>query len=114
MIATKYSFAERIKAELLIASNLTELTKSLEGAERTGGKKLLVHYLNEIVRETSLAQQITQDMAFSESKPFLEAIKKAIEKEEFLAASQSIGHALSKITTICQRTSSLLEKQNLI
>ncbi|MFX0063824.1 MAG: hypothetical protein ACFFC7_16760 [Candidatus Hermodarchaeota archaeon] len=114
MIVIKYSLAERIKAELLIASTLIEALLNFEETEYLGAKKLFLYYLNQIMREFTLAYQVTQDKRFSDCEPILDSIKKAIEEEKLSFANQNTGLALSKITTICQETNSLLQKQGLI
>ncbi|MFX1251594.1 MAG: hypothetical protein ACFFCZ_08290 [Promethearchaeota archaeon] len=114
MIVMKYSLAERIKAELLIASSLIEALLNFEETEYLGAKKLFLYYLNQIMREFTLSHQVTQDKRFSDCEPILDSIKKGIEEDKLSFAVQKTGLVLSKITTICQETNSLLQEQELI
>ena len=92
-------------------SSVSNMIRKIE--EKIDKDQIFFDYLNQVMREFTLAHQITQDQRFSDCEPILNSIEKAIEEDKLSFAIQNIGLVLSKITTICQETNSLLQKQGL-
>ncbi|MDH4205270.1 MAG: hypothetical protein OEV45_07060, partial [Desulfobacteraceae bacterium] len=59
-----YMYAERIKSELIIASNLLATMDGLEGNERLGAEKIMASYLEALAGEIRIAQHVERSMNF--------------------------------------------------
>ena len=109
-----YQYAERIKSELIIASDLLAKMFSLRGEERIGAEKMMHSYLEALSREIKIAQNIEKSLNFlGAEKKVMEATGKLM-LSEYSEISRCISEALSLITTSCQAAMEALEKEQLI
>lgn len=109
-----YQYSERIKSELIIASGLLAKIVSLEGKELIGAEKLMTSFLEALVGEIRIAQNIEKSMNFiGAEKKIMEAIgrMKLLEHSEI---NRCISEALSLITTSCQGAMKVLMDKHLI
>jgi hypothetical protein len=109
-----YQYSERIKSELIIASDLLAKMLTLRGEERIGAEKMMRSYFEALASEIRIAQNIEK------SVNFVGAEKKVMEAEgnlnlfQYSEISRCISEALSFITTSCQAAMEALEKERLI
>lgn len=109
-----YMYAERIKSELIIASNLFVTMNGLEGQERVGAEKMMVSYLEALAGEIRIAQHVETSVNFiGAERKIMEAIGK-IRLHEKSVINQCISESLSLITTCSAGAMKVLMSQQLI
>ena len=109
-----YMYAERIKSELIIASNLLAAMDGLEGNERLGAEKMMVSFLEALTGEIRIAQHVERSMNFiGAERKIMEAIGK-IGLHERSGINQCISEALSLVTTCSSGAMKVLMSRQLI
>ena len=109
-----YQYAERIKSELIIASELLAEMLTLRSEERTGAEKMMHSYLEALTREIKIAQNIEKSVNFvGAEKKVIEATGR-LRLSEYSEMNRCISEALSFITTSCQAAMEALEQEQLI
>lgn len=109
-----FQYSERIKSELIIASELLAKLLTLKGDELAGAEKLMRTYLEAIVGEIRIAQNMEKSVNFlGAEKKVMEAIGR-LRLSEHSDVSRSISEALSFITTSSQGAMEALEEKGLI
>ena len=109
-----YQYSERIKSGLIIAFKLLAKMSFLQGEELRGAEKLMASYLEALVAEIRIAQNVER------SKYFLKAESKIVEAigrmhlHGFKEINKYLSEAISSITTSCQIAMEALEKKNLL
>ncbi len=109
-----YQYAERIKSELIIASELLAKMLALRGEERTGAEKMMHAYLEATVREIKMAQNIEKSVNFVGAEKRIEEAMGRLKLTEYSEIKRCISEALSFITTSCQAAMEALEKEQLL
>jgi len=109
-----YQYSERIKSELIIASELLAKMGTLKGEQRMGAERMMISYLGALVREIRIAQNMERSVNFvGAEKKIIEAIGR-VKTAEFAEINRCISEALSMITTLCQASMEALEDKDLI
>ena len=109
-----YQYAERIKSELIIASQLLAQMVTLESEERKGAEKLMTSFLEALVGEIRIAKNIAKSINFLKAEgKLIEAIGR-IKLSNPSEVNRCISEALSLITTSCQEAMTLLEGKHLL
>jgi hypothetical protein len=109
-----YQYSERIKSELIIASELVAKMMTLEGKEFDGAEKLMTSFFGALVGEIRIAQHVEKSMnLIGAEKKIMEAIGK-MKLLEHSEINMCISEALSLITTSCQGAMQVLIDKNLI
>ncbi len=109
-----YQYAERIKSELIIASELMAKMFSLRGEERVGAEEMMHSYLEALSREIKIAQNVEKSLNFLGAEKKVMEARGKLRLSEYSEISRCISEALSLITTSCQATMEALEKARLI
>ena len=109
-----YMYAERIKSELIMASNLLATMDGLEGDERLGAEKMIASFLEALTGEIRIAQHVERSMNFiGAERKITEAIGK-IRLYERSGINQCISEALSLVTICSSGAMKILMSQQLI
>jgi len=109
-----FMYSERIKSELIIASEVLAKMFTLEGEERKGAEKLMSSYLEALAGEIRIAQGIEKSINFlGAEKKIMEAIGK-ITLSEFSEINRCISDSLSYVTTSSQKAMEILEEKHLL
>lgn len=109
-----YQYSERIKSGLIIAFKLLARMSSLQGEELQGAEKLMASYLEALVAEIRIAQNVER------SEYYMKAERKIVEAmgrmhlPGFQEINRYLSEAMSSITTSCQIAMEALEKKNLL
>ena len=109
-----YQYAERIKSELIIASDLLAKMLALRGEERIGAEKMMASYLEALIREIKIAQNIEKSVNFVGAEKRIVEATARLRLSEYPAIRRCISEALSFITTSCQAAMEALEQERLI
>jgi len=109
-----YQCSERIKSELIIASGLMAIMAELEGDELIGASKILTSFLEALLGEIRMAQNIERSLNFiGAEKKVAEAIG-LVKVQEHSKINKCISEALSFTTTSCQGAVTVLMEDGLI
>ncbi|MFH1242498.1 MAG: hypothetical protein V1689_09060 [Pseudomonadota bacterium] len=109
-----FQYSERIKSELIIASELLAKLVTLRGDELIGAEKLLITFMEALRGEIRIAQNIEKTVNFlGAEKKVTEAIGR-LRLSYHSEAARSISEALSFITTSSQGAMEVLEEKGLI
>ncbi len=107
-------YSERIKSELIIASEVLAKMLTLKGEQRKGAEQLMTTYLEALVGEIRIAQGIEKSLnLIGAEKKIMEAIGK-MKLSEFSEINRCISDSLSFITTSSQKAMEVLEDEHLL
>jgi hypothetical protein len=109
-----YQCSERIKSELIIASGLMATMVELEGDELAGASKVMTAFLEALLGEIRMAQNIERSVNFiGAEKKVAEAIG-LVKLLEHSRINKCISEALSFATTSCQGAVTVLLEHGLV
>ncbi|MFP3928537.1 MAG: hypothetical protein ACLFUP_06495 [Desulfobacteraceae bacterium] len=111
---TSFSQGEKIKAGLIWASQALELIQGLGGMERAGGHHVTRGLLGMIGHEVQLVRSVTGDEAWDELFPLLERAVVMIDSGVPQESLRHLSTALSKTTSVLQRSMTFLRDENLL
>lgn len=109
-----FMHSERIKSELIIASELIARMAALKGEERKGAERLMIALLEALVKEIRIAYGTEKSMNFlGAEKKILEAVGK-MRLSDFSGIDRCISDSLSFVTTSSQKAMELLQDMDLL
>jgi hypothetical protein len=110
-----FQYSEKMKSGLIIGTGLLEqLIGFKEDGERTGGQKVLIGYLEALLRELRMAQNMMGVDHFSELERKLMEIIGRVELYQFDDVLKSFSEAISLAATSCQASLSFLMEKKLV
>lgn len=110
----QFSFAERAKSELIIASHLTGSLAGYKGDERNGARRMLAAFMGAVSSELAFASQVTSNEDFASAVSLLNEAMDQIDGEEYSGASETIGRSISAATTAAAHAWQVLSEHGLI
>jgi hypothetical protein len=110
-----FQYAEKIKSGLIIGISLLELVATLKDeAESAGGRKVLIWYLEALLRELRIAQNVIGLDHYVELERKLMEIIGRIQLSLFDDVLRSFSEAISLATTSCQNSMNFLMENKLV
>ena len=109
-----FQYSEKMKSGLIIGINLLDQLASLRDAELSGGMKILVGYLEGLLREVRIAGSVPGLGSFGDLERKVMELIGRVQMSQFEEAQRSFSEAISLATTSCQRSMSLLMEKKLI
>ena len=109
-----FQYSEKMKSGLIIGITLMDQMASLKDEELFGGKKVLVWYLEGLLRETRVAKIALGRTHFADLEQKVMEVIGRVEVSQFEEARQTFSEAISLATTICQTSMSFLMGKGLI
>jgi len=111
----EFQYAEKMKSGLIIGATLLDQIVSLRQAdELSGGKKVLVWYLEGLLREIRIADTVLGSGRYDDlERKVMETIGR-IHMSQFQEAQGSFSEAISLATTTCQAAMNFLLERKLI
>lgn len=110
-----YQYSERIKSGLIIGSQILEQLSSLkDDVELSGAKKVLVWYIEGLVREIRIAENVLGSEEYGNVERKLIEIIGRIQMSQFQEAQRSFSYSISLVTTSCQNYMTCLIEKRLI
>jgi len=109
-----YQFSERIKSELIIASELLERMCSLKGEARIGAERMMTTFLEALVREIRIAQGIEKSVKFLGAEKKVREAMGILKLSERADPQARLSQALSYVTTSCQGAMECLEDRGIL
>ncbi len=109
-----FNFVEKIKSELIIASELLEGIKELRGEELAGAEKLMSSFLKALMGEIRIAYNVLGLKKFKEAGIQVEEAAGNVRLHEYSEAIKCISRSISFITTIGQYAMQILKEKGLL
>ncbi len=110
-----FQYSEKMKSGLIIGTQLLNQLESLNhGEEFSGGKKVLIWYLEGLLRETRIAMTVAGLDHFNELEQKVMEIIGRLQISQLEEALLSFSEAISLSTTSCQASMSDLIAKKLI
>ncbi len=109
-----FQYAEKMKSGLIIGTHLLAQIDSLKELERSGGVRVLVWFLEGLLREVRIGGRVTGVDQSSELEQKVMEVIGRMEMAQFNEAQRSFSEALSLATTLCQASMTFLVERNLI
>ena len=113
LAVVRFQYSERLKSELIIASNLLNHLEGLSGEKLAGAEDILLLFLNAIANEAEMAETVSKHTGFRNIKRFVEAAAKAIKDGNLNYANRNIAEAVSVATTCGQEAIERLIKEGI-
>jgi hypothetical protein len=110
-----FQYAEKMKSGLIVSTQLLDQVNSLKEAELSGGKKVLVWYLEGLLREVRIAQNVLgSGHSYNDMERKIMEVIGRLQVSQFQEAQWSLSEAISLATTACQASMSFLMEKKLI
>jgi len=109
-----FHYAEKIKSNLILTANLVEILSSMRDEEIAGGEKLLVAYLNALIREVNIASNASGVQGFQSVNAKLEEAIEQTKQHNYSNVMKLVSEAISSTTTSGNKAAEALRKKGLI
>ncbi len=109
-----FQYSEKMKSGLIIGTGLLNQIVAMKGDELSGGRKVLVWYLEGLLRELQIAGNVLGPDRYEEIERKVMELIGRIEMFQFQEALYAFSEAISLATTSCQTAMSFLVGKNLI
>lgn len=109
-----FLYTERIKSDLILTTSLLETLNSMGEEDIVGAEKLLVAYLNALIREVNIAANASGVEGFKEVNVKLEDAIQQIKQHNYVNAAKLVSRAISITTTNGHQAAQTLRKKGLI
>jgi hypothetical protein len=109
-----FHFADRIKAELLLASRLLNTVTQMQGLEREGAGKLFLDFLRGLEQEINLAQAQIDDSDMIRVRTVMTGLIGMADANMFADLQTHITWMISTMVTYAQRAMEYLVKEKLL
>jgi len=107
-------YSEKMKSGLIIGTGLMDRLVSLKDEELSGGKKILVGYLEGLLREVRIAGNVLGLGHYVDLERKVMEVIGRIQMSQFQEARRSFSEAISFATTSCQTSMSFLMEKKLV
>ncbi len=107
-------YSEKMKSGLIIGTSLLDQLISLKDEELSGGKKILVGYLEGLLREVRIAGNVLGSGHYDDLERKVMEVIGRIQMSQFQEAQWSFSEAISLATTACQSSMNLLMEKKLV
>jgi hypothetical protein len=109
-----FQYSEKMKSGLIIGTHLLDQVDSLKDLERPGGVKVLVWYLEGLLREIRIGENVLGLGHYGELERKVMEVIGRVQMSQFREARCSFSEAISLATTSCQASMGFLIENHLI
>ena len=109
-----FQYSEKMKSGLIIGEGLLDQLDSLKDLEHSGGMKVLIWYLEGLLREIRIGENVLGLGHYSELQRKLIEVIGRVQMSQFEEAQSYFSEAISLATTSCQASMSFLIERHLI
>jgi hypothetical protein len=110
-----FQYSEKMKSGLIIGTTLLDQLRSLKNDEEfSGGRKILVGYLEGLLKEIRVAENVLGLGRYSDLEREVMEVIGRIHMSQFQEAQRSFSAAISLATTSCQRAMRFLAEKKLV
>ena len=107
-------YSEKMKSGLIIGAGLLDQLVSLKDEEYSGGKKILVGYLEGLLREVRIAGNVLGLNYYDDMERKVMEVIGRIQISQYEEARWSFSEAISLATTGCQSSMNFLMEKKLV
>ena len=107
-------YSEKMKSGLIIGTGLLDQLINLKDEELSGGKKILVGYLEGLLREVRIAGSVLGLGHYDDLERKVMEVIGRIQMSLFQEAQRSFSEGISLATTTCQTSMSFLMEKKLL
>jgi hypothetical protein len=109
-----FQYSEKMKSGLIIGTTLLDQLLSLKGEELSGGQKVLAWYLEGLLREIRIAENVLGSGHYADLERKVMEVVGRIHMSQFQEAQWSFSEAISLATTSCQKAMNFLVEKKLV
>jgi hypothetical protein len=109
-----FHFADRVKAELMLASRLLASVSALQGAEREGGNHIFLDFLRGLEQEINLAQLQIGDPEMVRVRTVMTGLMGMADANMLADIQGHLTWIISTMATYAQRAMEYLVKEKLL
>jgi len=109
-----FHYAEKIKTNLILTANLLEFLNSLQDEEIAGAEKLLIAYLNALIKEINIAANASGVQGFQDVNLKLEEAIEQTKQHNYANAEKLVSEAITITTTHGTQAAQTLKEKDLI
>jgi len=109
-----FHYAEKIKSNLILTFSLLDVLNTMKDEEMVGAEKLLVAYLNALIREVNIAANASEVQGFQDVSAKLDEAIKQTKQHNYANAMKLVSEAISITTTNGNKAAETLKKKDLI
>jgi hypothetical protein len=110
-----FQYSEKMKSGLIIGTTLLDQLVSLRNdGELSGGKKVLVWYLEGLLREIRIAENVLGSGHYADLERKVMEVIGRVHMSQFQEAQWSFSEAISLATTSCQKAMNFLVEKRLV
>ncbi|MCK4425042.1 hypothetical protein KAU93_05085 [Candidatus Bathyarchaeota archaeon] len=109
-----FLYAEKIKSDLILTASLLEVLKGMTDEEIVGAEKLLISYLNALIKEVSVAGNASGVRKFQEVCAKIKEVVEQTEQHNYANAVKLVSEAISLTTTGGHQAAQVLKEKELI
>jgi hypothetical protein len=109
-----FHFADRLKSEILIASQLLTTLLHLQGQEQEGGKRLFTDLFKALEREMGLGAALLDDQDMIRLRTVFTGLSGMVDSSMFTEVQTHLTWIISTMTTYAQRAMEFLLKEGLL
>lgn len=110
-----FQYSEKMKSGLIIGVHLLGQLPSLKNEEeQLGGRRVLIWYLEGLLRELRIAQNVVGQAPYTDLERKMMEIIGRIQMSQHEEAQRSFSEGISLATTSCQASMSLLLEKKLL
>ncbi len=109
-----FHFADRVKAEIMLASRLLNGLTQMEGLEREGGIKVFLDFLRGLEQEINLAQVQIGDPEMVRLRTVMTGLMGMVEANMLADIQSHFTWMISIMATYAQRAMEFLVKEKLL
>ena len=107
-------YAEKMKSGLIIGTGLLDQLVALKEEELSVGKKVLIWYLEGLLREIRIAENVLGKGHYGDLERKVMEVIGRVQLSQFQDALRSFSEAISSATTSCQASMSFLVEKKLL
>jgi hypothetical protein len=109
-----FHFADRLKSELLIASQLLTALLQLKGQEQEGGKRLFLDFFKALEREMGMGVALINEQDMTRMRTVFTGLTGMVDSNMFTEVQGHLTWIISTMTTYAQRAMEFLMKEGLL
>jgi hypothetical protein len=111
---TRFLYAEKIKSDLILTAGLLQVLKEMTDEEIIGAEKLLISYLNALIKEVGMAENISGVQKYHEVGAKIEEVIEQAKQRKYVNAVKLVSEAISLTTTSGHQAAQALKEKGLI
>lgn len=109
-----FHLADRMKAELHVASELLQSVKQMAGAEALGARRLFMDFLRSLDQEITLCQSFISDAELVRLKTVFTGLRGLVAEGQLDEVQTHFTWMISIMTTYAQRAMEYLQQHRLL